>query len=90
MLSVVEPWHRLPREVGDAPSLETLKARLDGALSSLIWVKMSLLMAGGWTRWPAKVPSHPNHSLFCDSTKHFYRVDTMYYKCIYVFIFINL
>ncbi|KFP23160.1 hypothetical protein Z169_07923, partial [Egretta garzetta] len=26
----------LPREVVDAPSLETFKARLDGALSSLI------------------------------------------------------
>ena len=29
-------WHRLPREVVDAPSLETFKARLDGALSNLI------------------------------------------------------
>jgi len=40
-------WRRLPREVGDAPSLETFKARLDGALSNLIWLKMSLLTAGG-------------------------------------------
>jgi len=47
MLRVVKPWQRLPREVVDAPSLGTLQARLDGALSSLIWVKMSLLMAGG-------------------------------------------
>ena len=44
---VVKPWHRLPREVVDAPSLETFKARLDGALSNLIWLKMSLLVAGG-------------------------------------------
>ncbi|KAK4829854.1 hypothetical protein QYF61_007125 [Mycteria americana] len=29
-------WNRLPREVGDAPSLEVFKARLDGALSNLI------------------------------------------------------
>ncbi|KFQ89893.1 hypothetical protein N337_03477, partial [Phoenicopterus ruber ruber] len=29
-------WHRLPREVVDAPSLETFKVRLDGALGSLI------------------------------------------------------
>ena len=40
-------WNRLPREVGDAPSLETFKVRLDGALSNLILLKMSLLMAGG-------------------------------------------
>ncbi|KAK4824777.1 hypothetical protein QYF61_019203 [Mycteria americana] len=35
-MSVVKHWHRLPREVVDAPSLETLKVRLDGALSNLI------------------------------------------------------
>jgi len=48
---VVKPWHRLPREVVDALSLETFKVRLDGALSNLIWLKMSWLMAGvgGWT-----------------------------------------
>ena len=27
-------WHRLPRDVVDAPSLEVFKARLDGALGS--------------------------------------------------------
>ncbi|KFP79447.1 hypothetical protein N311_05697, partial [Apaloderma vittatum] len=32
----VRHWHRLPREVVEAPSLEAFKARLDGALSSLI------------------------------------------------------
>jgi len=32
----VKHWTRLPREVADAPSLETFKARLDGALSNLI------------------------------------------------------
>ena len=37
----------LPREEVDAPSLETFKARLDGALSSLMWLKISLLTAGG-------------------------------------------
>jgi len=35
-LRVVNQWHRLPRELGDTPSLETFKARLDGALSNLI------------------------------------------------------
>jgi len=29
-------WDRLHREVVDAPSLEALKARLDGALSNLV------------------------------------------------------
>ena len=33
---VVKHWHRLPREVVDAPSLETFKVRLDGALSHLM------------------------------------------------------
>ena len=33
---VVRPWHRLPREVVDAPSLEGSKARLDGALGNLV------------------------------------------------------
>jgi len=40
--------NRLPREVVDAPSLETFKARLDRVLSNLISLKMSLLTAGGW------------------------------------------
>ncbi|KFQ74111.1 hypothetical protein N337_08446, partial [Phoenicopterus ruber ruber] len=35
-LRVVRHWHRLPREVVDAPSLEVFKARLDGALSNLV------------------------------------------------------
>ena len=35
-LRVVKRWHRLPREVADAPSLETFKVRLDGALSNVI------------------------------------------------------
>ncbi|KFO87729.1 hypothetical protein N320_00826, partial [Buceros rhinoceros silvestris] len=35
-LKVVRHWHRLPREVVDAPSLQVFKARLDGALSNLL------------------------------------------------------
>ena len=31
---VVRHWHRLPREVVGAPSLETPKVRVDGALST--------------------------------------------------------
>ncbi|KFZ48113.1 hypothetical protein N321_00155, partial [Antrostomus carolinensis] len=33
---VVRHWNRLPREAVDAPSLEVIKIRLDGALGSLI------------------------------------------------------
>ncbi|KFQ87433.1 hypothetical protein N337_02699, partial [Phoenicopterus ruber ruber] len=35
-LRVVRHWKRLPREAVNAPSLEVLKARLDGALSNLV------------------------------------------------------
>ena len=37
---VVGCWNRLPREVVDAPSLGVFKARLDGALGSLVNVKV--------------------------------------------------
>ena len=46
-MRVVKHWNRLPREVVDAPSLETFKARLDGALSNLIlppWAWAALLI----------------------------------------------
>ncbi|KFQ72863.1 hypothetical protein N335_13839, partial [Phaethon lepturus] len=33
---VVRHWNRLPKEAVDAPSLEAFKARLDGALGSLV------------------------------------------------------
>ncbi|KGM00247.1 hypothetical protein N301_02902, partial [Charadrius vociferus] len=35
-LRVVTHWHRLPREVVEAPSLEVFKARLDVALGNLV------------------------------------------------------
>ena len=35
-MRVVKRWNRLPREVVDAPSMDTFKVRLDGALSNLI------------------------------------------------------
>ncbi|KFP13688.1 hypothetical protein Z169_08029, partial [Egretta garzetta] len=35
-MRVVKHWNGLPREVVEAPSLETFKARLDRALSNLV------------------------------------------------------
>ena len=46
-MKVVRHWHRLPRGAVDAPSLEVFKARLDGAVSNLVWWEVSLPMAGG-------------------------------------------
>ena len=37
----------MPKEVVDAPSLEAFKARLDVALSSLVWWLVTLHIAGG-------------------------------------------
>ena len=45
---VVRHWHRLPSEVMDAPSLEALKARLDGAFSNLIKWEVSVPIAEDW------------------------------------------
>jgi len=46
-MRAVKHWPSLPREVVDAPYVETFEARLDGGLSNLIQLKMSLLTAGG-------------------------------------------
>jgi len=64
-LRVVRPWHRLPREAVAAPSLAVFKARLDGALSSLGWGKVSLPVAGGLVRGGLQGPFQPK--LFYDS-----------------------
>jgi len=47
---VVRHWNRLPSEVVEAPSLETFKFKLDGALSNLTEMYMSPFTAGelGW------------------------------------------
>jgi len=47
----------LPREAVAAPSLAVLKARLDRALSTLVWCKGSLPMAGGLVQKTLKGPS---------------------------------
>lgn len=57
-MMVMNYWKRLQREVVDVPSLETFHVRLDRALSSLIQLKMFLLIAGG----SLKAPGNANHS----------------------------
>jgi len=49
----------LPREVVNAPSLETFQARLDRALSNLIKLEMSLLPARGLGEVTFKGPFQP-------------------------------
>jgi len=44
----VKHWNGLPGEVVEAQFLETFKARFVGALRNLIWLKMALLIAGGF------------------------------------------
>jgi len=55
------------------PSLEVLKARLDGALGSLGWSEMGRLVAlcvvGGWSSTILEVPSNPSHSMVLKEKK---------------------
>jgi len=68
-MRVVKLWNRLPREVVEAPSLETFKIRLDGALSNLIQLQMSLITAGGLGQMTSKGPFQPK--AFCNSMINF-------------------
>jgi len=62
-LKVVKLWPRLPREAVAAPSPAVSRARLDGALSTLVSCKVSLPTVWGWNWMIFKVPSNPNHGL---------------------------
>jgi len=64
---VVKPWPGLPREVVDAPSLETFQARLDGALSNLVEDVHGHCRGLGWMA--SKGPSQPKLSYDSDFTK---------------------
>ena len=71
-LRVVKLLHRLPREVVDASSPERFKARLDGALRNLVWLKMSPAHCrGGRIRWPLKSLSTPAILWFYDQQSCF-------------------
>jgi len=58
-MRVVRHWNRLPREAVAAPSLAVFKARLAGALSNLVWWKVSLPIAGGLDKISFKGPFQP-------------------------------
>ena len=64
-LKVVMHWNGLPREAVALPSLAVFKARLNGALSNLVWWKMSLSMAGRLKLDDVSGPFQPKP--FCDS-----------------------
>ena len=59
---VVTHWNRLPKEAGDAPSLEAFKARLDVVLGSLVWWLVTLPVAQGLKRIIV-VLFKPGHSM---------------------------
>jgi len=54
---VVRHWNRLPSKVVDVSSQEVFKARLDGAVSNLVWWEVSLPIAGSWNWMTLKVSS---------------------------------
>lgn len=61
LLLLLLHWNSLPREVVDAPSLETFKARLYGAVSNLVWKDLSLPIAGALNYVIFMILSNPNH-----------------------------
>ena len=63
-LRVTEPWHRLPKEAVESPSLEIFQTRLDTILCSLLWV--TLLQQGVGQDDPQRsLPTLP----FCDCVR---------------------
>ena len=62
-MRVMRWGNRFTREAVGAPSLEALKARLDGALGSLIQWVAALPMVWGWNWMDFKVSSNTNHSV---------------------------
>jgi len=66
-MRMVRPWHRLPREAVGGPFLEVFNARLDKAMSNLVWWKGPCPWQGDWNKMICNVPSNPNHSMITSS-----------------------
>jgi len=62
MFGVVRHWHRLHREVVDAPSLETLRSGWRGS-EHLMELLCPHTLQGSWIRRPLMVPSNPKDSM---------------------------
>ena len=60
---VLRHSNNLPREAVDAPSLEAFKARLDGAVDSLVWLGAAPTTAGSWYYMGFKVPFNLSYSV---------------------------
>ena len=64
---VVRCWNSCPERLLDAPSLEVIKTRLDGALGRLVWYQIWRLVAlpvvGGWNLMILGVLPNPRHSM---------------------------
>ena len=60
---VMMHWNRLPKEAVGAPSLEALRVRLEGALSTGLSCRCPCSLQEGWTQWPLKVPSNSIDSM---------------------------
>jgi len=49
----------MPREAVDVPSLEAVKATLDGALGTQVWSSATLTVAGGCNQMIVQGPCKP-------------------------------
>ena len=55
-----EPWHGLPSEAAESPTLGIFTSHLDTVQGNRLWV--ALLQQGPWTGGPAAVPSNLSRS----------------------------
>ena len=55
-MRVVRHWHRLPRQVMDAPCLVVVKVRSDGSLMNVLSRRCPCPWQGRWNRMIYEVP----------------------------------